>query len=106
MSEKNERPAASDDSVGERTRVARSEIEAEILRLQVAWLTAAARQWQWTDESLPGIDGRCLISVNGSCREGFYKDGKFTDKYGEQKPEAWMSMPMAPLYRNGRYVGH
>lgn len=67
---------------------------------------AIARQWQWTDENLPGISGRCLISVGGSCREGFYKGGKFTDKYGEQKPEAWMSLPMAPRYRNGQYVGY
>jgi hypothetical protein len=73
----------------------------------IAELNAAlSRGWHWTDENLPGIDGRLLISVSGSCREGFYKNGKFTDKHGEQKPEAWMSLPMAPRYRNGQYVGY
>ena len=52
--------------------------------------------WFWTDERLPGLNGRLLVCVHGSVREGYFRDGTFTDAYGEQKPEAWRSLPLAP----------
>jgi hypothetical protein len=106
MSDENERSGASDGSAECDLRR-----KVEALRTCEAWLQrqvaerdatiaelkeAIARQWHWTDENLPGLAGRLLIAVGGSCREGFYKDGKFTDEYGDQEPEAWMSLPMAP----------
>jgi predicted metal-dependent hydrolase len=89
-----------------RNRVAALQKCEEWLQKQVAELEEQlSREWQWTDENLPGLEGRLLICVHGSTEEAFYKDGKFIHaQYGERKPKAWRTMPGAPWCRRGQYM--